>query len=51
MRKSTERQPAFLTIFTRIARNMDKYFAAGPLVKPETVVAFHIDYFSDEKGR
>jgi hypothetical protein len=50
MRKSTERQPAFLTVFTRTARNMDKYFAAGPLVKLKTVVAFNIDYFGNEKG-
>jgi hypothetical protein len=50
MRKSTERQPAFLSVFTRIARNMDNYFAAGPLVKLKTVVAFNIDYFGNEKG-
>jgi hypothetical protein len=29
---------------------MDKYFAAGPLVKLKTVVAFNIDYFGNEKG-
>jgi len=29
---------------------MDKYFAVGPLVRPETVVAFHIDDFGNEKG-
>jgi hypothetical protein len=50
MWKSTDRQPAFLTVFTRIPRNMDKYFTAGPLVKPKTVVAFNIDYFGNEKG-
>ena len=29
---------------------MDKYFAAGPLVKLKIVVAFNIDYFGNEKG-